>query len=123
LTLRLADLPPEISADPIYKQIQSTTEKLKELSSLKANLDLDRTRFASGSVDKNELLFRIKRVINSLEKTPVEDRRPIYSNLIKFAELHPTKIRMGVYAPTARTASEGRSVGSCTVMSGAPGRT
>lgn len=123
LTLRLADLPSEIPADPIYKQIQSTSEKLKELSSLKANLDIERSQFTSGSVDKNELLFRIKRVINNLEKAPVEDRRPIYANLIKFAELHPTKIRMGVYAPTERHASEERRVGSCTVMIGASGET
>ena len=52
------------------------------------------------TIDRTELIFRLKRTINALEKTPAEDRRPIYSNLIKFAELHPKKIRLGIYAPT-----------------------
>jgi hypothetical protein len=35
-----------------------------------------------------------------LDETPIEHRRPLYANLIKFAEIHPTKIRMGLNAPT-----------------------
>ncbi len=44
-------------------------------------------------------MFKIKRTIQNLEKTPPEQRRLIYSNLIKFAELHSTKVRLGLYAP------------------------
>ena len=53
------------------------------------------------AVDRERLLFRIRRTIQNLERTPVEDRRGIYGNLIKFAELHPTKVRLGLYAPVA----------------------
>lgn len=35
-----------------------------------------------------------------LGETSVESRRPLYTNLIQFAELHPTKIKVGVIAPT-----------------------
>jgi site-specific DNA recombinase len=104
LTARLADLPPEIPADAIYKQIQVINDKAKELEGVKAKLSSEQTRLTSGMVDKTELLFRVKRVINNLEKAPVESRRPIYANLIKFAELYPTKIRLGVYAPTVPAA-------------------
>lgn len=106
-------MPKEISAEPIYKQIQTITDKVKELEGLKAKLDIEQTRLTRGNVDKTELLFRVKRAINNLEKTPIEDRRPIYSNLIKFAELYPTKIRLGVYTPAVKRA------GSCTVSNGA----
>ena len=75
----------------------------------------------SGAIDQNELLFRVRRAINNLEKVSVETRRPIFSNLIKFAELYPTKIRLGVYAPT--DSSNLRRVGSCTVTSGARSQT
>jgi hypothetical protein len=45
------------------------------------------------------LLFKIKRTVQNLEKAPIEKHKTIYGNLIKFAELHSTKVRMGVYAP------------------------
>jgi hypothetical protein len=31
---------------------------------------------------------------------PVEERKPIYQNILKFAELHPKKTRVALYAPT-----------------------
>lgn len=100
ITARLSDLPPEVPADAIYKQMQAISDKLKELEGAKAKLAIEQARVTNGSIDQTELLFRVKRAINNIEKAPVEARRPIYANLIKFAELYPTKIRMGVYAPT-----------------------
>ncbi|MFN8792166.1 MAG: recombinase family protein [Bdellovibrionales bacterium] len=132
LTARLADLPPEVSADPIYKQIQDFTLKTTELEQLKADLSVQTRSLNTGVIDRSELLFRIKRTINALERVPAEDRRPIYSNLIKFAELHPTKIRLGVYVPTvpaahAAAASAGPKfqnvAGSCNERIGSEGRT
>lgn len=70
----------------------------------------------------------LNRAIANLERASVEDRRPIYSNLIKFAELYPTKIRLGVYAPAASAAatspnfsavSGSMRAGSCKVSTGA----
>lgn len=138
LTLRLSDLPKELSADPIYKQIQTMTEKLRSLEGTKEKLLLEKSRYSKVQVNSSELLFRVKRAISNLEQVPVEDRRPIYANLIKFAELHPTKIRLGVYTPAVSEVISGfgsnsdfdfsfgsglKRAGSCTVLNGASGRT
>ena len=134
LTLRLADLPSEVPAGPIYKQIQAITEKTKELEATREKLSREKTELSRSAVDQSELLFKVKRAIANLEEAPVEDRRPIYSNLIKFAELYPTKIRLGVYAPAMPAAASDaissdfslasgmRRAGSCTVSFGAPDR-
>lgn len=49
---------------------------------------------------KENLVLRLERTIASLERAPVEKRRPIYANVLKFAELYPTKTRVAVFAPT-----------------------
>jgi hypothetical protein len=51
------------------------------------------------TIDKEGLKQRITRTTLQLEKTPAESRRPLYANLIKFVELHPDRIKMGVFAP------------------------
>ncbi len=116
LVVRLSDLPKEIPADQIYKQIKSLTEKIKELGSTRENLTQQKSHMTTGAINQEHLMFRVRRTIANLEKVPVENRRPIYSNLIEFAELHPTKIKLGVYAPLVRE-------GSCNVTSGASGET
>ncbi len=42
---------------------------------------------------------RIRRTIANLESAVPEKQRPIFSNLCKFIEIQPTKIRIGMYAP------------------------
>ena len=96
---RLSELPKEISADGIYKQIQDNTQKVKSLESTLHSLKSEEVKLTTQSVNREALLFKIKRTIQNLEKTEPEQRRGIYANLIKFAELHPTKVRLGVYAP------------------------
>ena len=101
---------------------------MKDLEKAKSELEIQSRNLSSDMIDSTELLFRLKRTINALEKVSVEDRRPIYSNLIKFAELHPKKIRLGVYAPTlpqAQSAAGDSSnvVGSCRVGNGRGGGT
>jgi len=72
---RLSELPKEIAADGIYKQIQANAEKLKELNQTLETLKLDDQRLAVHAVNRDELLFRIKRTIQNLEKTPIEKLR------------------------------------------------
>ena len=96
---RLSELPKEISADGIYKQIQGNSEKIKTLENTLQNLKSQEVKLGTQSENRDAQLFRIKRTIQNLEKTPPEQRRGVYANLIKFAELHPTKVRLGVYAP------------------------
>ena len=96
---RLSELPKEIPADGIYKQIQENSQKVKSLEASLSGLRSEELKMTTQSVDRDGLLFKIKRTIQNLEKTEPEQRRGIYANLIQFAELHPTKVRLGVYAP------------------------
>ena len=117
LTARLSDLPKDIPADALYAQLRDFTAKAAQLEKVKAELAAEATRSSLGKIDQTELLFRLKRAINALEMTPIEDRRPIYANLVKFAELHAMKIRLGIYAPTvpaahAAVVGAGRAVAS-----------
>jgi site-specific DNA recombinase len=98
---RLSELPKNVPADGIYKQIQANTAKVIELKSALESIRSQENQMLTKAVDRERLLFRIRRTIQNLERTPVEDRRGIYGNLIKFAELHPTKVRLGLYAPVA----------------------
>jgi site-specific DNA recombinase len=109
---RLSDLPPEISADPIYAQLKELNLKINELTAVRDRMLIEKRQLSFDSINRQGLVFKLRRTIQNLEKTPVELRRPIYSNVIKFAELYPTKIRMALYAPTG-------TGGSCTVSSGA----
>ncbi len=43
---------------------------------------------------------KLTRVVAHLEKTTVDTRESIYQNVIKFAEIHQRKVRIGLYAPT-----------------------
>lgn len=123
LTTRLSDLPKEVSADPIYKQIGEFTEKLKELEKIRAELNYQSKSLSTSLIDSSELLFRMKRTINALERVPAEDRRPIFSNLIKFAEIHPTKLRLGIFAPSVPGAHAAEVAGSCKEWNGSEGGT
>ncbi len=100
LVLRIADLPPEVPADLFYEQIKEANKKIIELKTTKQNLLIKATGLKSQVIDGGRLRDKLARTIARLEETPVENRRPLYSNLIEFAEIHPTKIRVGLLAPT-----------------------
>ena len=128
LVLRISDLPPDLPADAFYEQIRVTNQKLAELSFTKQDLVSKATTLNGHTIDRLALIKKVKAVVERLETTPVENRRPLYSNLIQFAELHPTKIRVGIAAPAQMKATgtdgmPGRRAGSTSVTNGAPGRT
>lgn len=140
LTQRLSDLPSDISAEPIYEQLRTIQQKIKELQVTKDSLSYKSREATSRSIDRDQLLFRLRRTIQVLEKTPVEHQRPLFASIIKFTEVHATKIRMGVIAPTkaSRDSSTPETTkatgtlgglespqrgGSCTVSFGAPSQT
>jgi hypothetical protein len=100
LVSRIAELPTEIPADPFYDQIKETNQKLSELKLAKKELLSKSISLKGQAIDQNGLIEKIKGITARLEETPIENRRPLYSNLIQFAELHTTKIRVGVIAPT-----------------------
>lgn len=100
LISRIADIPAEIEADGFYNQIKELKTKTASLKTVKADL-LSKTKVMNGKIiDQSEFEKKLIRVIANLEKTPAEERKPIYQNVLQFAELHSNKIRIGLYAPT-----------------------
>jgi hypothetical protein len=51
-------------------------------------------------IDQDGLKAKIERTLKNLENAPKEKQRSIFTNLVKFIEIHPMKIKIGVYAPT-----------------------
>ncbi len=100
LVARIADLPPEVPADGFYQQIQEWNQKVMELEHLRKELFSKSVGLRTQAIDKTALIEKLKKTVQRLDETPVEQRRPLYANLIEFAEIHPTKIRVGLNAPT-----------------------
>ena len=95
-------------------------------------------------LDEKNLVENIRRTIDRLDTAPPEKQRPILSNLIKFIEIHPMKVKIGMFTPVKATGTDGfaienlefqekegkliqfsptQRVGSSTVGSGARDRT
>ena len=51
-------------------------------------------------IDQDGLKAKIERTLKNLENAPKEKQRPIFTNLVKFIEIHPMKIKIGMYAPS-----------------------
>jgi site-specific DNA recombinase len=128
LVARISDLPQEVSADMFIQQIKELNEKVKNLKIVKDDLQA-RAKVMNGKIiDREAFERKITRTIANLESVPVEHRKPIYQNILKFAELHPKKTRIALYAPTKglegpdnlkATGTEG--VGFSKISSGEPG--
>lgn len=117
---RIAELPPEVSAAPIYKKLEALQKKILEESSLKANLEAELRKTERQDVRAIELKQRIERTIARLETSPKEKQREVFSNVIQFAEIHATKIRLGIFANDGKTElRQGSARGRAT---GAPGK-
>ena len=118
---RLADLPPEVSADPIYNQMKDLNQKITELRQTKVKLESQMSQENAKVVNQEGLRTRLKNAITRLETASPEEQRPIYANVLKFAELHPTRVKLGIYAPTQATGTDGTALraGSSTVLVGA----
>ncbi len=59
------------------------------------------------------MVDRIRRTIERLDTPPAERQRPIFSNLIKFVEIHPMKIKIGMYAPAKEALKATGTDGIC----------
>ncbi len=99
LVMRISDLPSDVSADIFFEQIKELKSKVVSLKSTKDEL-MSKSKVLKGQqIDKDALKAKVARTLRALEHSPVERQKPIFSNLIKFAELHPNRIRIGLYAP------------------------
>ena len=100
LVQRVSELPAEVSADAFYEQIKQMTAKLNDLKLTKQKLMTKEMDLNGQDVDQDGLKAKIERVLKSLVNAPKEKQRPIFANLVKFIEIHPMKIKIGMYAPT-----------------------
>jgi hypothetical protein len=128
LVERLSELPKEVSTDHLYKQMKANAESITEHKIAIANLKAQENQMAALEVNREGLIFKIRRTVQNLGKATPDQQRAVYGSLIKFAEIHSTKIKLGVYAPVQKLKNVGffeRSVhepnhaGSCTVLNGA----
>ena len=99
LTMRLSDLPVEVSAAPIYSQIKTLQTKLSADERTRIALDGEQRQINSLQIDENGLRERLTRILGKLETLPADSQRSVFNNLIQYAEVHPTKVRLGVWAP------------------------
>lgn len=106
LVTRISQLPDEIPADPFFGQIKDLNGRIAELKTVQAGLLSQSKALKLRGISKPGLLEKVQSAIQRIESLAIDRRRPIYTNLIKFVELHPTKIRIGVFAPTASTPDE-----------------
>jgi site-specific DNA recombinase len=99
LVARISELPPELPAGAFYDQIKELNGKIAELKNTYQTLLAKNLSLKSQTIDQTALILRLENVIKGLEQTPPELRRPLYSSLIEFAELHPTRIKLHLFAP------------------------
>ncbi len=100
LVQRVSDLPPEVSADLFYKQINQMTQKLKELELAKEKTRSQSIDIMTQEIDEVALREKIRTVSERLKEAPKDKQRPLFTNLFQFIELHPMKIAVGIIAPT-----------------------
>ena len=149
LVQRISELPADVPAAAFFDQIKQMTAKLNDLKLAKQKLMTKEMDLKGQEIDQDGLKAKIERTLKQLENAPKEKQRPIFTNLVKFIEIHPMKIKIGMYAPSKEqymaTGTDGipspetktqnlkekegkllpfsptRRVGSSTVGSGAPG--
>jgi len=107
LVQRVAELPSDVPADQFYEQIKQMNQKLIELKSSKEKLGSQSYELMKYAIDEQALKEKIKRTIDNLDQVTGDKQRPILSNLIKFIEIHPTKIKLGLFAPTEQMKATG----------------
>lgn len=100
LVQRVAELPPEVPAEPFYEQIKQLNQKLTEAKLAKEKLKTKEMDITGQDIDQGGLKAKIERTLANLEKAPKEKQRSIFTNLVKFIEIHPMKIKIGLCAPT-----------------------
>ncbi len=100
LVQRISEIPPEVPADAFYEQIKQMTQKLNELKFAKENLKSKEISLKGQEIDQEAFKIKIENALKNLKNLPTEKQRPIFTNLVKFVEIHPMKIKIGLYAPT-----------------------
>lgn len=105
LIARLSEFPKEISVEPIYRQLKTLNQKLDFRKETQVQLTGEMNKATTKAIDQAGLRKRIEEAVAALRTVPIEKQRPIFANVIHFAELRPMKVRLGLYAPLMRAGS------------------
>ncbi len=73
---RLSELPKNVPADAIYAQIKANSEKADELARGLDRVRNEERQATHRAVDRDALLFRVRRAIQMLEKMPTVELQP-----------------------------------------------
>jgi site-specific DNA recombinase len=98
LVNRIAELPQEVSAAPLYRRLEELQAKIREENGAKDSLELEKIKSGTRDLNEDELKTRIARAIKHLEEAPKEKQREVFTSILQVAEVHATKLRLGVIA-------------------------
>jgi site-specific DNA recombinase len=124
---RISDLPKEVDADLFYKKLKDIAQKLDSVDQQKQSLLVQKTKLSGEMIDKTGFTRRLQNSLAKLEVTSKDNHREVFNNVIDFVEIHATKMRLGIYAPTGSLSAlrvhdgTGRT-SSTSVKSGAHGQ-
>ncbi len=118
LSQRLSEIPSDISVEPIYQQMRKIKEKREKLLESEFYLNEELLKKNHLKVDKEGFFTKLEKTKQALEKSSKEAQREIYHNVLDFVEVHPQKIRVGLFAPSLSLASNGACVRSTNVQLG-----
>ena len=104
---RISDLSADLPADLFFEQIKQLILKTQDMKQAKENLAKQTHELMKHELDEKGLVEKILRTIERLDTAPLEKQRPILGNLIKFIEIHPLKIKIGMFAPVQATGTDG----------------
>ncbi len=90
-----------MSAELFYKRLTEISDKIKELKHLKIELESQKRKTTLKNVNESSIKSRIEYAIKNLQEAPKEKHSEVFDNVIQFAEIHSTKIRLGVYGSGA----------------------
>lgn len=94
---RIEELPSELSAELFYKRLTEITKKTQELNAGLLELESQKRKSTQSGVSESSLKARVEYAIKHLSEAPKEKHREVFDNVIQFAEIHATKLRLGVY--------------------------
>lgn len=94
---RIEELPPDLSAELFYKRLTEINRKIQELKAQHLELESQKRKTSLQGVSGSSIKARIEYAIKHLAEAPKEKHREVFENVLQFAEIHPTKIKMGIY--------------------------
>jgi site-specific DNA recombinase len=119
---RVAELPSDISAEPMYDRIKEMQKQIEDKENGILRLEKDRGSFNGGDVTNKALKTVLQKAIARIEEAPKEKQREIFENVIQFAEFYPQgRIRLGVYTESdlKEQKRQKKSIGAAKGSSGA----